>query len=213
MRPDSAFPGQTPAPEQLCAYVDGELDEATRQAVEAWLAGHPNAAAEVEAQRRLADLWHEGGPPEIDGAGADAVLQRIERALLGRTARSARRRRAALRLAVAGIAAAVLLVVWTRRPPVELDQRPAPSREVVEEFPVVAPGDVQILRLRKDHDAGFVGAEPLVDQPLALATPRDVTLVNLAPDDGGNIPVLARDRDPNAPALVRPFELVTFSFP
>jgi hypothetical protein len=211
MKPPRPFFGEAPGPEHLCAYVDGELEAPERQAIEAWLAHHPDQAAEVEAQRRLAALWQEAAPPEIDGAASDGVLRSMERAVFDRAARRARGRRSALRLAIAGLAAAVVLAVWVKRP-VEVPSIPAPLR-VVEEFSVVGPGDVEIQRLRKNHDAGFVGAEPLVDQPLSLATPRDVRLVNLSPDDAGSIPVLARDRDPNAPALLRPFELVQLSLP
>src|SRR5205814_7023357 len=46
-------PDEGPTPEQLAAYADGELADADRAAVEAWLLRDPSAAAEVEAQRRL----------------------------------------------------------------------------------------------------------------------------------------------------------------
>src|SRR5205823_2431220 len=57
MRHHNDVGGEVPSPGQLAAYVDGELDAAACRRVEAWLAAHPEAAAEIEAQRRLADLW------------------------------------------------------------------------------------------------------------------------------------------------------------
>ena len=42
-----------PFPELLAAYADGELDAAGRAHVEAWLAEHPEAHAELETQRNL----------------------------------------------------------------------------------------------------------------------------------------------------------------
>ena len=53
-----------PKPEWLAAYVDGELDAASRKEVESWLTDHPEATQELEAQRRLARLCQASSPPE-----------------------------------------------------------------------------------------------------------------------------------------------------
>jgi anti-sigma factor RsiW len=50
-------------PELLAAYADGELAPAECRRVEDWLAAHPEARADVEAQRRLARLFDEAAPP------------------------------------------------------------------------------------------------------------------------------------------------------
>src|SRR5204862_7458696 len=57
MRHPKDVDGPTPDPGELAGYVDGELDAAGCRRVEAWLAAHPEAATEVEGQRRLAGLW------------------------------------------------------------------------------------------------------------------------------------------------------------
>ncbi len=44
--------------DQLHAYIDGELDAGARAAVEAWLAGHPEDAAKVDAWRAHLDGLH-----------------------------------------------------------------------------------------------------------------------------------------------------------
>ncbi len=52
-------PGQTNLREEdLHAYVDGRLDAAARQAVETWLASHPQDAARVQAYRQQNQLLH-----------------------------------------------------------------------------------------------------------------------------------------------------------
>ena len=60
MRHHNDVGGAVPSPGQLAAYVDGELDAAACRQVEAWLATHPEAAAEIEAQRaQIAELASE----------------------------------------------------------------------------------------------------------------------------------------------------------
>lgn len=46
---------QAPHPDELHAYVDGQLPDARRAAVEAWLADHPDEAAKVRAWKRDAE--------------------------------------------------------------------------------------------------------------------------------------------------------------
>src|SRR5260370_7600505 len=75
--PEPALPGPW-----LAAYVDGELGEAERARVEAWLDSHPAARAEVEAQRRLGRWFEAGTAPEPAAHAWDNMLARIETALL-----------------------------------------------------------------------------------------------------------------------------------
>jgi anti-sigma factor RsiW len=44
-------------PARLMAYADGELEPGERARVAAWLADHPEAAAELDALGRLERLW------------------------------------------------------------------------------------------------------------------------------------------------------------
>ncbi|MBN8967599.1 MAG: anti-sigma factor, partial [Rhizobiales bacterium] len=44
--------------DELHAYVDGELPAERRAAVEAWLAAHPEAAAQVSSWRTQSDILH-----------------------------------------------------------------------------------------------------------------------------------------------------------
>src|SRR5262249_14672182 len=75
--------GWAPAPEQLAAYADGELEgplhTPLKQRVAEWLADHPDARAELESYRRLAEVWQATTPAEPDDGAWRAVWQRLER--------------------------------------------------------------------------------------------------------------------------------------
>lgn len=60
-------------PEELLAHADGRLPESRRSAVEAHLAAHPEAAAEVEHWRRQNDALH----ALFDGVAEEPVPARL----------------------------------------------------------------------------------------------------------------------------------------
>src|SRR5699024_5127524 len=67
---------------EIHAYVDGRLDEADRQRVEAWLARHPDRAEEIRRWRRDAQQLRAtfGAPPDIaDPAAFDPTVIRNRR--------------------------------------------------------------------------------------------------------------------------------------
>ncbi len=72
----------TPTEADIHAYVDGRLDEAARQAVELYLARHPERAAEIEAWRKDAQLLRAaaGAWPDLpDNPSLDPRRVRAER--------------------------------------------------------------------------------------------------------------------------------------
>lgn len=78
--PDPAdLPGSWP--DVLAAYVDGELDDRARTALERWLAENPAARPCLDAQRRMSPenwrLWRDAAAPRPDPAVWDAVRLRI----------------------------------------------------------------------------------------------------------------------------------------
>lgn len=133
--------GPAPTPEQLAAYADCELDgrpeaEGLCRRIEAWLARHPEAAADLQAQRALERLWQATTPAEpAESAWAD-VLARLEDIPLSPAAgpaRSARlRARAAWAAVLLGASAAALWLALVLL-------RPAEERQVVRKGPP-APG-------------------------------------------------------------------------
>jgi anti-sigma factor RsiW len=156
-------PGQGGAfhPEYLAGYVDGELDATARREVDAWLSGHPDAAADVEAQRRLAALWRESSSALPPAAKWERVLARIASALPSRP-----HVRPIWRddVEIVRIQAADRMSLVVGSPPLEEG-----------EVQWVLPGDVRVERVSKDSD----GMEPLVavnkDGPIAamIMPPRD----------------------------------------
>ena len=89
----------------LHAYVDGRLDAARREALESWLAGHPDDAARVAAYRVLGEGYRAAYASVLD----EPVPPVLARALQGR-----RRRRRGL-IAALALAAALLLAVGVPR--------------------------------------------------------------------------------------------------
>jgi anti-sigma-K factor RskA len=176
-----------PRPEELAAYVDGELSPADRAEVEAWLADHPEAATEVEALRGLSQLWQTAAPPEPTEAQWAGVFSHIKAALPAAVAPSLRWRRGlAWGLAALATAAAVLLAVFLTRP---TEVGPPPP----EPFPVVTPDEFEINQINaEDAGALLVGDIPVREQ-LALLGPGEVTVESVKSDVEGMDPTFPRD--------------------
>jgi anti-sigma factor RsiW len=196
--PDPADP-PGPWPDVLAAYADGELDDATRAAVERWLAAHPRARGCVDAQREFSPenwrLWCAAQPPRPCPGTWDAVRDGITAGLaLPRLAEPAPakgvwRRRAEWTL-VATACGLTLFVIslaafgaWFLPPgPQRVIERVA--RPAVEDplagiavLPVATDADVDVHRVDGAGAGGWlpVGGVPL-SGPLALATADDVEL-------------------------------------
>jgi hypothetical protein len=177
-----------PTPELLAAYGDGELEGREQIArVEAYLAGHPEAQAELAAQRRLRHLWDETTPAEPTTAAWQRTFEGVASAP----------RRVAPRptwwafgaVVVAACVVWALVAVWRTPPPTVA---PTP----VEPFPVAHNDEVEILRIDGDDLASIVvGRLPLLGV-LELAESGDVEVTNVQPAQGDNMrpmmPVVGR---------------------
>jgi hypothetical protein len=193
-----------PTPEQLAAYADGELDgcpegEGLRRRIEAWLARHPEGAADLEAQRALTRLWQATTPPEPSEAAWADVLARLERvppAPATGPARSARRLALAawVTAALAAAAAAVwLAVVWFRAgtdpqlvhqgPPGPGPRHPeakrVPDPELVEPFPVATSDEVEILSIPGADTVTLVVGELPLQGPMVLVAAGEVEVMRV----------------------------------
>lgn len=196
-----------PKLEELVAYVDGQLDPARRKDVETWLRDHPQAAAEIEGQNGLAGLWQATTAAEPDEARWANLLERVECAYARfRSAQSPSRR--ILPIVAAGLAAGLLLALWTPHRPGPIHP-PAAGEPLV----VVSPDEVEIVSLRAaDRDTLVVGVPP-VTGPLVLASLDDVELEAVEPDTDGMIPDFHRDEQSATPMIVAPLDPVPAEAP
>jgi hypothetical protein len=190
-----------PRPEQLAAFADGELDGADKTRVEEWLAGHPEAAAEVEGQRRLDQLWRLTYPPAPCESRWEAALAHVEARLEAGPSpafrlveRTAPRRTRAVALAALALTAAALVLLCFG-----LDWLPG------EPFPVTSPDDVDIISMEGNDNGALVVGEPPVPGPLVLAAPGEVTVERVEADADGVVPrVLAEPDRQDPPMMIAP---------
>jgi anti-sigma factor RsiW len=180
MNPTDPQNSTDPTPEHLAAYLDGQLDVTLREKVEAWLAEHPEQQAELDAQRRLAQLWQSAAPPEPAESAWSALLARIEQGVAQQAeqaqpqSREPRRRVVGLVwTAVMVAAASAAIVVGVLVGPGLTPQPPLVER--VATFPVAAPGDVEILSMHDADSGALVVGEPPVRGKLVVAVAEDVS--------------------------------------
>jgi anti-sigma factor RsiW len=201
MRPFKAGADAAPTPEDLTAYVDEQLEAARRTSVEAWLRGHPEAAAEIEGQRRLARLWQATTPAEPESAMWASLLARLQDRCFG--SRSARPHPRWLMRAggIAGLAATLLLTLFWQRAtgPVE---DPAAGRTLT----IVSPDDVEIVSLRAADRGTLVVGVPPVTGTLVLASAADVEFEGIEPAADGMVPEVHMDEATITPMIVAPLE-------
>jgi anti-sigma factor RsiW len=108
------LPPQRPSDEQLSAWLDGELDDTARAALEAWLRDHPEDAARVRAWAADRDALRARFGPVLDEAVPEALRHT---ALQGgrRPAAGAFRHARAAGLLLGGIAIGAALA-WQLKP-------------------------------------------------------------------------------------------------
>jgi hypothetical protein len=197
-----------PTPEQLAAFADGELGPAERARVEAWLAGHPTDAREVESLRRLVGLWRDNPPPEPSFAAWDEARERIAgRAVASSAPARGPWRRWPVRL-VAGLLTAAALVGgvllarawWPAGPPepapegpgggLVVGPQPAPQLAGDDDpntpFPVATAGEVNVLSIDA-QDADAVILHPPLMGEFELAEPADILVLEVQPAPDGGI--------------------------
>jgi anti-sigma factor RsiW len=189
-----------PTPEQLAAYADGELDgrpecEPLRRHVEAWLARHPEAADDLQAQRRLTRLCRATPPPEPSEAAWGHVLARLERVPLTPDGGAPGRPGYGLRfVAWAAALAATAAAVWlalalllpgdgpklARQAPRGPERRQAPFKAPrvvpaeVEPFAVATGDEVEILSIKGADTSTLVVGELPLSGPVVLVQAGEV---------------------------------------
>jgi hypothetical protein len=172
---DAWNPGPKPAPEDLMAFADGELDAARREEVAAWLAAHPEGQAEVEDFHRLAGAWQRVTPAEPSAEQWAATLARVEARVAPAGPRPAGYQRRPV-WTFAGLAAAAVLGVV-------MLSRFLGSGTEDEPFPVAEAHEINIVHMdARDADA-LVGHPPLLGN-MVFADNNDVHLVSAVPHGG-----------------------------
>lgn len=188
-----------PAPEELAAYADGELSPLERARVEAWLLGHPEAQAEVEAQRRLLRLWQNHQPPEPSAAAWESVRSRLQAILPNPRVRRSRSRLLRSLPWLVGLAAAAALAVFLARSlwTVPAPEPPKDERQEALSFPMAEGEDVTIISMDvKDAGAVLVEHPPLLEEGVQFATAADIDDVHMQPAPGGLMPRLSSGEVP-----------------
>lgn len=165
-----------PKPEQMAAYVDGELNEADCAEVESWLAICPSAAAEVESLRRLADLFHQTTAP----VPSSAVFRETLAGIHVRLPKTLPPPRSNWRhfAPVAGAAAAILITVLLGR--TFWPTKPATLKGPLH---LVDTRDIDIVSMDLNDTGNLLVGGPLLTEPLKLARPGEITLISEEPSD------------------------------
>jgi anti-sigma factor RsiW len=191
---------RAPTFEELTAYVDEQLDPALRQEVETWLRDHPEAAAEIDGQRKLARWWQATAPAEPDDSTWRAVLAHAEAATFGSQRSAVPRRRLIGRGVAAGLAAALLLVFFGLH-----RDRSTMDPGAAEPLAVVSPEDVEIVSLHAADRATLVIGVPPVNGPLVLVSAGDVEFERVEPDADGMVPYIQMDEGAS-PLVLAPLD-------
>jgi hypothetical protein len=198
-------------PELLAAYADGELDTAGRARVEAWLADHPDARADLQSQihlsRRNRKLWKVSAPLAPSEGSWARVFGRVQDVLDApvRPAAAPPRRPFRHLAAVLTTAAAVAFAVYALAPdrahrPVATTDPPAE----VEPLALAVATDVDILSIDdRDATALVVGQVPL-SGTVVLAAVGDVELRGIQKAEDGMLPRVQMTDAGNAPMIVAP---------
>jgi anti-sigma factor RsiW len=194
--PNSEYPPR----DWLAAYVDGELSDAARARIEAWLRVDPQARRGLADQELLArqneEFWNAVRPPEPDEESWAGALQRIEDGVRepARPSKESAPRRwwMAGVLAASVTAAAVLLVaVALIRNTHTRDNAPVTAEAEEAIYRVAGEDDVQLISLPEAAVPHLiVGAHPMGSEVARAAVFADVDIRAISPDVRGEFPVL-----------------------
>jgi hypothetical protein len=184
--------------ELLAAYADGELDAAARAAVEQWLSEHPEAIAELDAQRELSPdnlaLWQLAEPSAPSEDTWAAVQAEVTDAVLAGPAVPTGQAWWTRPGTWVGVAASLLLVAlggWAvlndhqDQPHAPPDFASAPQERPlggIGVLPIATDDEVEVLRVVGSAETALpVGVVPL-SEPIVLASEDDVEVAGVDPD-------------------------------
>lgn len=181
-------PAESPTPEQLAAYADGELDgrdslAPLREHIERWLEHHPEARAELEEHRRLRRACDMTSPSEPSEVLWSRILARLAQVRPEPVAPRTTARRVVW-IAAGAVAAAILFVVLQGQPPAPVPQ-PAAVDQTEEDTALLDDGEplqvatadeIEILSV-DGADAHTLAVHDLPTRgPIELLRPGEVSL-------------------------------------
>jgi hypothetical protein len=173
-------PNRSPRPEDLAAYLDGELDEPTAACVQRWLSEHPEELREIEGQRRLLDLWRTTRPSEPAEAAWQLSARRVgQPALVGVRRRPAwygSRARAYVMTAAAACLLAALIIGPPRK------NGTGSGDQVISDFSVVSSNDLEFISVRPDDDKALVIGKAPTFEPFEAALASEVRIRQAGPE-------------------------------
>jgi hypothetical protein len=186
MSPERIDPRHGPSPEQLAAFLEGDLHPDLHDQVDNWLADHPEAQAGLNADRDLDLLFRETVPPEPSPEAWEATLAHIQSRVFDPPVRP-RSPRWGVRLvaglvSAAAVLAGVLLVPPTFHHPDGSAGLVTPEGEGFEEEPFVVASarEVNIISMdARDADAVVMGM-PLMGL-FQLAEQDDIEVLDAEP--------------------------------
>jgi ferric-dicitrate binding protein FerR (iron transport regulator) len=188
---------ESPTPQELAAYADGELDGSDalaplRHKIEAWLEKHPAARGELEAQRHLRRIWDATTPPEPSEQAWERLVARLPAEPCQPPRQPPLWTRTRWLAAGAAIAAAVALFFVLRTPEPAVPTPPAPqpgpfaAAELDDGAPlqVASADEIEILSVAGSdmHTLAVRGLS--VRDLLELLGPGELTLMEPARDAG-----------------------------
>lgn len=165
-----------PDPERLAAFCDGEVhDAAERARIEAYLAEHPEAQAEMASLRQLRGLWEKTTPPQPTPATWKDQEARLDEPPRPRP--ELPRLQPLMRTVLIVAVAACLALAWV----LTTLTRPVPAPAAVPVLPVASADEIEILHIDGEDIASIVvGTLPLVGV-LELADSGDVEVHSVQP--------------------------------
>ena len=199
MNQNHQTPDPTPTPEQITAWVEGELPPADAGFVAAWLAAHPEAVREAESIAQITRLYREQAAPMPGENRWRSSLTAIEqRVALARAASLRRRLLLGFLIASAAVLGGVVLArsLWPTTPPLAPIAEKTPilvqPEEDEEPFAVARSSEVHIIGMDADDADRVVTGQPLMGS-MDFAGQGDIDVVAVEPDpDDGCVPRLER---------------------
>ena len=189
----------TPSRELLAAFADGELNDRPHltgllRQIETWLADHPEAFADLEAQLQLTRLMASTAPPTPPRATWEQIWSRI---VVAPRAAGSRWKVWGIAGLVTATAAAIVLAVLhfgSFEPPPALTptvgpkvvtKNAPPAPPAIEVLEVATADEIEIIRVAGADTGSLVTVNLPLNRPIELLEPHEVEVLPPANNAAG----------------------------